>query len=150
MKRLFFLLVFLLFSHANADGLDLPQVKLSLGFYSIEVEVAATQEARMQGLMGRKSLGEYNGMLFIFPEAQRHCMWMKNTLIPLSVAFLDDTGRIISIHEMEALSEKNHCAAAPTRFALEMGGGWFNKKGFKTGDTVRLPREMMRGAAHDN
>jgi uncharacterized membrane protein (UPF0127 family) len=70
-------------------------------------------------------------------------MWMKNTLIPLSVAFLDEAGRIINIREMKPLSEENHCADAPARFALEMGEGWFRKKGMKAGDSVRFPQGMQ-------
>ncbi|MCL2021130.1 MAG: DUF192 domain-containing protein [Betaproteobacteria bacterium] len=140
--RRYLILLLLLLPVARAQDSDLPRVNLALGFYNIEVEVAATTEARMQGLMGRKSLGEYSGMLFIFPQAERHCMWMKNTLIPLSVAFLDETGRIINIRDMRPLSEESHCAAAPARFALEMGEGWFGKKGFKAGDSVRFPQGM--------
>ena len=138
------ILLFLLLPVAKAEDSALPRVHLSLGFYIIEAEVAATPEARMQGLMGRKSLNEHNGMLFVFPEVLRHCMWMKNTLIPLSVAFLDEAGHIINIREMEPLSEESHCADAPARFALEMGKGWFGKKGFKAGDSVRFPQGMGR------
>jgi uncharacterized membrane protein (UPF0127 family) len=146
MRRLFVVLFFAFFllPLVGAEDFALPRASLSLGFYSVNVEVAATQEARMRGLMGRKNLGEHSGMLFVFPEAERHCMWMKNTLIPLSVAFLDEAGRIINIREMRPMSEENHCADAPARFALEMGEGWFRRKGIRAGHPVRFPPDMAR------
>jgi len=81
----------------------------------------------------RKSMPANQGMLFIFPRAERHCMWMRNTLIPLSVAFLDDQGKILNVENMQPQTENNHCAAAPARFALEMNKGWFADKGIKAG-----------------
>ena len=72
-------------------------------------------------------------MLFVFPFLDRHCMWMRNTFIPLSVAFLDEEGRIINIEDMKPQTDTNHCAAAPARFALEMNKGWFASKGLKPG-----------------
>ena len=86
--------------------------------------------------MFRKHLGPNEGMLFVFPRAESHCMWMKNTLIPLSVAFIDEKGAIVSISEMQPQTEDSHCAAAPARFALEMSGGWFAAKGVKTGARI--------------
>jgi uncharacterized membrane protein (UPF0127 family) len=83
--------------------------------------------------MFRKSLGPNEGMLFVFPQAEPHCMWMKNTLIPLSVAFIDEKGMIVSISEMRPQTESSHCAAAPAKFALEMNRGWFAAKGLKAG-----------------
>lgn len=110
-----------------------PIMELRAGFHRIEAEVAATQAVRMQGLMQRRSLGSNQGMLFVFPFADRHCMWMRNTLIPLSVAFLDEEGKIINIEEMKPQTENNHCAAAPARFALEMNKAWFSAKGINPG-----------------
>jgi uncharacterized membrane protein (UPF0127 family) len=86
--------------------------------------------------MFRKHLGPNEGMLFVFPQAEAHCMWMKNTLIPLSVAFLDDQGKIVSISEMRPQTETSHCAAGPAKFALEMSSGWFAAKGLKPGATL--------------
>ncbi len=112
---------------------QLPTMELSAGIHLIRAELAYTFETRAQGLMFRKSLGPNEGMLFVFPQAEPHCMWMKNTLIPLSVAFIDEKGRIVSISEMRPQSETSHCAAAPAKFALEMNRGWFAAKGLKAG-----------------
>ena len=112
---------------------EMPRMELTAGFHRIEAEVAANQDDRMQGLMQRSRLGAGQGMLFVFPMQQRHCMWMKNTLLPLSVAFLDEEGRIINIRDMQPQTEDNHCADAPARYALEMNQGWFATKGIKPG-----------------
>jgi hypothetical protein len=111
----------------------LPAIELTAGIHLIHAEVANTFETRAQGLMFRKHLGPNEGMLFVFPQAEAHCMWMKNTLIPLSVAFMDDQGKIVSIAEMRPQTETSHCAAAPAKYALEMSGGWFAAKGLKPG-----------------
>ena len=118
---------------ALSASAEMPHMELSAGFHRIEAEVAANQENRALGLMHRKSMGSNQGMLFVFPVAARHCMWMRNTLIPLAVAFLDDEGRIINVEEMKPQTENNHCAAAPARFALEMNKGWFAAKGIQNG-----------------
>ena len=112
---------------------EMPRMELTAGFHRIEAEVAANQDDRMQGLMQRSRLGTGQGMLFVFPMQQRHCMWMKNTLLPLSVAFLDEEGRIINIRDMQPQTEDNHCADAPARYALEMNQGWFATRGIKPG-----------------
>lgn len=108
-------------------------IELTAGIHLIHAEVANTFESRAQGLMFRKYLGANEGMLFVFPQVEKPCMWMKNTLIPLSVAFLDTQGKIVSISEMQPQTEDSHCAAGPAKFALEMGGGWFSAKGLKPG-----------------
>jgi uncharacterized membrane protein (UPF0127 family) len=123
----------LLFWFSSQALAQMPRLDLSAGLYRIDAEVAADQANRMQGLMNRKNLPAHQGMLFVFPSAERHCMWMRNTLIPLSVAFLDEEGRIINIENMKPHTENNHCAASPARFALEMNLGWFFAKGLKPG-----------------
>ena len=90
----------------------------------------------MQGLMFRKSLGQNDGMLFVFPEAAAHCMWMKNTLVPLSVAFMNERGVILNIEDMAPQTENSHCARAPARYALEMSKGWFKSKGVAAGARI--------------
>src|SRR5215510_10038616 len=110
---------------------QLPVLELNAGIHLIRAEVANTFETRAQGLMFRKHLGPNEGMLFVFPQAEAHCMWMKNTLIPLAVAFMDAEGTIISISEMRPQTETSHCASAPATLALEMSGGWFAAKGLK-------------------
>lgn len=101
--------------------------------YLIRAEVVADWPSRATGLMHRESLAPNAGMLFIFDQYGRHCMWMKNTLIPLSVAFLDDQGAIVNIAHMEPHSEEPHCAARPVRYALEMNRGWFAARGIEPG-----------------
>lgn len=112
---------------------QMPRMELTAGFHRIDAEIASNQPSRMQGLMHRRSMPINQGMLFVFPNKERHCMWMRNTLIPLSVAFLDEEGRILNIEDMKPHSEINHCAAEPARFALEMNLGWFSNKGLKSG-----------------
>lgn len=121
-------------SAAVAQGM--PVIELAAGMYRIEAEVAATQEHRMVGLMHRKAMAPEKGMLFVFDAAARHCMWMRNTLLPLAVAFLDDQGRIVNVEEMKPQTDDNHCAAQPARYALEMNGGWFRKRGFAAGTPI--------------
>ena len=121
---------------ASAASAQLPTIELTAGIHLIHAEVANTMESRTQGLMFRKYLGPNEGMLFVFPRAEPHCFWMKNTLIPLSIAFLDGEGMIVSTAEMQPMTENTHCAAAPAKFALEMSSGWFTAKGLKPGATL--------------
>ncbi len=127
-------LVLLLSRPGLAD--ELPRVDLTAGFYRIQAEVAARDPDRMQGLMHRRSMPANHGMLFVFAQAARHCMWMRNTLLALSVAFLDDEGRILNIEDMQPQTEDNHCAAKTARYALEMNLGWFADKGIKPGTRI--------------
>ncbi|MCB1958992.1 MAG: DUF192 domain-containing protein [Rhodocyclaceae bacterium] len=105
--------------------------------YRIDAEVANTFDARATGLMRRSFMVGHAGMIFVYPEENTHCMWMRNTLIPLSVAFLDAEGVIINIEEMAPQTETNHCARRPARFALEMNAGWFADKGIAAGQRIR-------------
>ena len=118
---------------APAAAQTLPVTQLSAGMHLIRAEVAADMSSRSQGLMHRKSLAPNAGMLFVFDEAAPHCMWMKNTYIPLSVAFIDAQGVIINIADMTPHSEQSHCAARPAVYALEMTQGWFAQRGIKPG-----------------
>jgi uncharacterized membrane protein (UPF0127 family) len=118
---------------APAAAQQLPVVQLKAGMHLIRAEVAADYSTRGRGLMHRKSLAPNAGMLFIFDAPAVHCMWMKNTYIPLSVAFLDDKGEIINIADMQPHSEQSHCAARPALYALEMDRGWFAQRGIKAG-----------------
>jgi uncharacterized membrane protein (UPF0127 family) len=113
-----------------------PVVQLNAGMHLVRAEVVSDSATRAQGLMHRKVLAQNAGMLFVFDEPAVHCMWMKNTLIPLSVAFIDDRGTIVNIADMEPHSEASHCAAQPVRYALEMNRGWFAAKGLKPGIRV--------------
>ena len=111
-------------------------VQLSAGMHLIRAEVAADMATRSRGLMFRKSLAPNAGMVFIFDEASTHCMWMKNTYVPLSVAFLDESGTIINIEDMAPQTEDTHCARKPARYALEMERGWFASRGIKPGSKL--------------
>lgn len=115
---------------------QLPLLELSAGVHRIEAEVAASFGSRQAGLMRRTRMAPQRGMLFVFPELARHCMWMRNTLLPLSVAFLDDKGQIINVEEMQPQTDDNHCATQPARYALEMNQGWFNSRGLGPGVSI--------------
>jgi uncharacterized membrane protein (UPF0127 family) len=120
-------------SLAPAALAQLPVVELNAGMYLIRAEVADDFASRSRGLMHRESLAPNAGMLFVFDKPGIHCMWMKNTLVPLSVAFLDEGGTIANIADMTPHSEQAHCAARPARYALEMNRGWFAARGIKPG-----------------
>lgn len=110
--------------------------------YVIQAEVAATEAARQQGLMFRQSMGANEGMLFIFEAPAGVCMWMKNTPLPLSVAFIDQAGKIVNIEDMQPNTTNPHCAKKLIRYALEMNQGWFKQKNIKAGSTIEgLPRK---------
>ncbi len=116
-------------------------IPLSAGIHVIRAEVAADPNERERGLMFRKALGPNQGMVFLFDRPAAQCMWMRNTLIPLSVAFIDERGRIINIEEMAAQTDDNHCAARPATYALEMSRGWFAKHGIAAGAQISgLPK----------
>lgn len=100
---------------------------------AIHAEVADTVAARMQGLMYRSSLAPNSGMLFVYEQPAMECMWMKNTLVPLSVAFMDGKGVIINIEKMQPQTEDSHCTARPASYALEMEQGWFARNGIRPG-----------------
>lgn len=127
---------FALSQTAAAQQAQLPIAELFAGMHRIEAELASTPEARQIGLMRRTLMPQQRGMLFIFPERAQHCMWMRNTLLPLSVAFLDDAGRIINVEDMQPQTEDNHCAARPARFALEMNLGWFRSRNLQPGFAI--------------
>lgn len=115
---------------------EMPVAALSAGVHLIQAEVADSAQSRQEGLMFRRKLDRNRGMLFIYPESARHCMWMRNTYIPLSVAFMDESGNILNIDDMQPETENNHCAAKPARYALEMSYGWFKQRGIATGQRI--------------
>jgi len=121
----------------QAGAQQLPRTELSAGMHLIKAEVADNFVTRMQGLMHRTSMGPNEGMLFIFDEAGIQCMWMKNTLIPLSVAYIADDGSIVNVEDMKPQTEDSHCTKKPVRFALEMNLGWFASKGLRPGAKLR-------------
>ncbi|MFL9878733.1 DUF192 domain-containing protein [Herbaspirillum rhizosphaerae] len=118
-----------------------PTITLNSGLYLIKAEVASTEAQREQGLMFRDKMGANEGMVFAFGQPAGVCMWMKNTLIPLSVAFMDETGKIINIEEMKEQTLDSHCATKAATYALEMNKGWFKQKNIKPGTVIEgLPR----------
>ncbi|MFZ1908379.1 MAG: DUF192 domain-containing protein [Burkholderiales bacterium] len=128
-------LVVALLAAAPAHGQvgSLPEVELSLGMRQIHAELADNVPARMQGLMYRTSLAPNSGMLFVYERPAMECMWMKNTLIPLSVAFFDQAGRLINIERMQPQTEDSHCTQRSASYALEMEQGWFARNGIGAG-----------------
>jgi uncharacterized protein len=134
-------ILFLAFFSAFTQAEPLPSTTLQAGMYQIQVEIASNSSSREVGLMYRTYLPADDGMLFIFENKAGHCFWMRNTKIPLSIAFIADDGKIVNIEDMKAMTENNHCPVAPIRYALEMNQGWFAKKGISAGYVINgLPR----------
>lgn len=129
----------------GAARADMSQAELTLGKTTLAVEVAAENADRQMGLMYRGSLPEGRGMVFVFPTDIQICMWMRNTLIPLSVAFIDKDGRVLNIEDMAPQTEVNHCSARPARFALEVNRGWFGRNGVKAGSVVGGVKALPAG-----
>lgn len=121
---------------ADEPQMNLPRVRLSAGLHQIDAQVAQTHEQRMTGLMHRKEMPQHEGMLFVFEQPAQQCFWMKNTLLPLSVAFLADDGTVVNIEEMKPQTLDSHCSQQPVRYVLEMNTGWFAKKGIKPGAKI--------------
>ncbi len=110
--------------------------KLTAGIHVITAEIASTPQSRMIGLMMRERLAPNHGMVFVFEDKSQHCFWMRNTLIPLSIAFIDDDGTVVSIADMSPKSEASTCPQRPVRYALEMDQGWFAKRGVTAGQKI--------------
>ena len=126
-------------TQAQPQERGLPRTTLQAGMYLIRAEVAGDVDSRARGLMFRERLGPNEGMLFVFEQPSTQCFWMRNTLIPLTIAFLADDGRIVNIADMEPKSEASHCSNEGVRFALEMERGWFAKRGLNRGDRISAP-----------
>ena len=122
---------------AQSGPQKLQSIKLNAGIHVINAEVAATPEQREVGLMFRPTMAANEGMLFVFEHAGQQCFWMKNTLIPLSAAFVADDGSIVNVEAMKPQTLDSHCSTKPVRFVLEMNDGWFAKRGIKPGTKVR-------------
>ena len=115
----------------------LPTVEIGAGMHRIQAEIAMTPQQQMTGMMFRSQMGNHEGMLFVNPAPEIRCFWMRNTLIPLAIAFIADDGSIVNIAEMQPRSEHSHCSTRPVRYALEMNQGWFDKRGIKAGFKLR-------------
>jgi uncharacterized membrane protein (UPF0127 family) len=130
-------------SAQEAPQLALQRVKLNAGMYVIDAQLALTPQERQIGLMQRKDMPQHEGMLFVFEQAAEQCFWMKNTLLPLTAAFVADDGTIINTADMKPETTDSHCSAKPVRYVLEMNKGWFAKKGIKPGS--KLSGTMFEG-----
>lgn len=133
-------LLLLLCGAASAAGTS-PRLPLRIGPHAFQVELAATPQQRQRGLMGRTHLDADGGMLFVFGQPGRHCFWMKDTPLPLSIAFIDPAGRIVGLADMQPRSEALHCPPADIGYALEVNQGLFRQRGIAPGARVDgLPR----------
>jgi len=124
-------------AHGAASVEILPTVALSINGHKITAEVAATPERRSTGLMHRFSLQPDHGMVFVFDYPEPQGFWMKNTFIPLSIAFIAADGRIINIDDMQPHDESIHPSRGPALYAIEMRKGWFTERGIRSGDVVK-------------
>jgi uncharacterized membrane protein (UPF0127 family) len=115
-------------SWAQTAQTELPRVKIQAGMYQINAQVASTHEQRAVGLMNRPDMPQHEGMIFVFEQAQVQCFWMKNTLMPLTAAFIADDGSIVNLADMKPQTTDSHCSERPVRFVLEMKQGWFSSK----------------------
>jgi uncharacterized membrane protein (UPF0127 family) len=134
-----FFLILLLWTSAGRSQ-NLIKVPLYIKDKEIWVEAAKTPPERAKGLMSRRHLGRNEGMLFIFEMEDYHGFWMKDTLIPLSIAFIDREGRIVRISDMKPLTLESHDPPRPVLYALEMNQGWFSANGIREGDIVRFSK----------
>ena len=119
--------------------LNLPRIPLSAGMHLIDAQVAQTPQQREIGLMHRRDMPATEGMLFVFEQPATQCFWMKNTLLPLTAAFVADDGRVVNLADMKPQTLESHCSAEPVRFVLEMNVGWFAKRGVKAGSHLSGP-----------
>ncbi|MBC7375868.1 MAG: DUF192 domain-containing protein [Burkholderiaceae bacterium] len=113
--------------------MNLPRVNVGAGMYQIDSQVAFTPEQRQIGLMFRKEMPAHEGMLFVFEQPSTQCFWMKNTILPLSAAFVADDGSIVNIVDMKPQTTDSHCSLKPVRFVLEVNQGWFAKRKIQAG-----------------
>ena len=117
----------------DSPQLNLPRVKLSAGMHQIDAQVAQTPAQRQIGLMFRREMPQHEGMLFVFEQPAPQCFWMKNTILPLTAAFVADDGTIVNLADMKPQSLDSHCSTQPVRYVLEMNQGWFAKRSIKAG-----------------
>jgi uncharacterized membrane protein (UPF0127 family) len=123
-------------SFAQEAQTQLPRTTLTAGMYRIDAQLALTPQQREVGLMNRKEMPQAEGMLFVFEQPATQCFWMKNTLLPLTAAFVADDGRIVNLVDMQPQTLDSHCSKEPVRFVLEMNQGWFAKKSLASGSRL--------------
>lgn len=120
----------------DSPQLNLPRIRLNAGMHQLDVQVAATPDQRATGLMYRREMPQHEGMLFVFERPAGQCFWMKNTLLPLTAAFIADDGTIVNLADMKPQTTDSHCSDKPVRYVLEMNQGWFTKRGIKAGSRL--------------
>ena len=130
----------------NGPQLNLARTQLQAGMHRLDVQLAQTPEQRQIGLMWRKEMPQHEGMLFVFEQATTQCFWMRNTLIPLTAAFVEDDGTIVNLADMQPQKDDSHCSSKPVRFVLEMNQGWFAKRQIKPGFKLTGPGGKPFGA----
>ena len=123
----------------GSPQLQLPRIQLQAGMHQIQAQVAANPDQRSIGLMHRAEMPQSEGMLFAFEQATQQCFWMKNTLLPLTAAFIADDGTIVNLADMKPQTTDAHCSEQPVRWVLEMNQGWFAKRGIKAGFKLQGP-----------
>lgn len=123
-------------SAQNQPQMNLQRVEINAGMHRIDAQVAQSPQERQTGLMYRKEMPAHEGMIFVFEQPATQCFWMKNTLLPLTAAFVADDGTIVNLADMKPQSEESHCSAKPVRYVLEMNQGWFAQKGIKAGSKL--------------
>ncbi|MDR0478643.1 MAG: DUF192 domain-containing protein [Burkholderiaceae bacterium] len=121
--------------------MDLPRTQLAVGMYRLDVQVARSPQELETGLMFRRQMPDYEGMLFVFDRPGVQCFWMKNTRLPLTAAFIADDGSIVNLADMAPMTEDNHCSARPVRYVLEVNQGWFAQHHIQPG--AQLKGEMF-------
>ncbi len=128
-----------LLAAAQPAQMHLPRTRLTAGMHLLDVQLAQTPQERQIGLMFRKEMPQHEGMLFVFEQAATQCFWMRNTLLPLTAAFVADDGTIVNLADMKPQTDDSHCSVKPVRYVLEMNQGWFAKRniqaGYKLGGT---------------
>lgn len=129
--RTFILFLLCLNAAAQTPQTQLPRLLIQAGMYQIDAQVASTYDQRAIGLMYRQDMPQHEGMLFVFEELQIQCFWMKNTLLPLTAAFVADDGTIVNLADMKPNTTESHCSEKPVRYVLEMKQGWFAQKNIK-------------------
>jgi len=144
-KKFLFLLFVFSFPLLLAGGTGFPKemkkslLQLTIKGKKLKVEVARTEKEKERGLMFREEMGKDEGMLFVYEGENPLSFWMKNTRLPLSIAFIDKNGKIVDIQDMEPFSLHSHISAHPAKYALEMNRGWFERNGIRVGDFVKIP-----------
>ncbi len=134
-QKSFKYLIFLLFVSNLDASRDIDITK-----YLTEIEIVSKYEDRKKGLMYRRSIPNNYGMLFVWPYEGQQCMWMKNTYVPLSVAYMDIRGKIIEIYDMVPFSKDSVCSTKAAKYALEVNSGWFEEKDINIGDSIEVKK----------